>query len=129
MDGEFKYLEYITEDSNYYTKPKKREELEFSVENLDSTWVVNRNDSFWIMYFVPKVKMIEQGFKIHVSTAYENAANTLAIVSKLLIKKKESFVNYLNSIKKQKIIIIITHDEYVRKMCDSIISIGGCDTF
>ncbi len=91
MDGEFKYLEYITEDSNYYTKPKKREELEFSVENLDSTWVVNRNDSFWIMYFVPKVKMIEQGFKIHVSTAYENAANTLAIVSKLLIKKKVSF--------------------------------------
>ncbi len=44
-------------------------------------------------------------------------------------KSIESFVNYLNSIKKQKIIIIITHDEYVRKMCDSIISIGGCDTF
>lgn len=41
-------------------------------------------------------------------------------------KSIKSFTNYLGSIKKQKIIIIITHDEYVSKICDSVVSIGYC---
>ncbi len=91
MEGEFKYLEYITQDSAYYTKPTKKESLEFVVEGLDDTWTISKDDSFWTMYFVPEVKMIKQGFKIHVSTVYENAVNTLNIVSKLLIQKKIAF--------------------------------------
>ncbi len=91
MEGEFKYLEYITQSSAYYKKPTKKESVEFIVEGLDNTWTISKEDSFWTMYFVPEVEMIEQGFKIHVSTVYENAKNTLNIVSELLIKKKIAF--------------------------------------
>ncbi len=39
-------------------------------------------------------------------------------------KSIKSFINYLGSIKKEKIIIIITHDEYVSKTCDRVVSVG-----
>ena len=91
MEGEFKYLDYISNDSDYYQKPKSNHSLEFNVDCLDDNWVVSKEDSFWTMYFIPEIKVIEQGFKIHVSTTYENAATTLNIVSKLLVELKVAF--------------------------------------
>lgn len=91
METQFKYLEYISNDSDYYQRSKSNSSLEFNVDSLDNNWVINKDDSFWTMYFIPEVKMIEQGFKIHVSTTYENATTTLNIVSKLLVELKIAF--------------------------------------
>lgn len=91
MEDRFKYLEYTSDDSDYYQKSKSNSSLEFNVDCLDDNWVVNKEDPFWTMYFIPEIRMIEQGFKIHVSTTYENATTTLNIVSKLLVELKIAF--------------------------------------
>ena len=91
MEAQFKYLQYINDDCDYYQRPKSNESLEFNVTCLDESWVINKDDSFWTMYFIPEIKMIEQGFKIHISTTYENATTTLNIVSKLLVELKIAF--------------------------------------
>ena len=70
MEDRFKYLEYTSDDSDYYQKSKSNSSLEFNVDCLDDNWVVNKEDPFWTMYFIPEIRMIEQGFKIHVSTTY-----------------------------------------------------------
>lgn len=91
MDALMKYLKYISNDSDYYQVSKRSNSIEFNVDCLDDNWIVNKDDLFWTMYFIPEVKMIDQGFKIHISTVYENAATTLNIVSKLLVELKIAF--------------------------------------
>jgi len=39
----------------------------------------------------------------------------------------EKFINHLKKVRKNKIIIIITHDEIITKKCDEIVGIGGCN--
>ncbi|MCL1934923.1 MAG: class III lanthionine synthetase LanKC [Defluviitaleaceae bacterium] len=85
MVREFKYLEYLGEGSLYYTKPKPKKSEEFIVDGLNENWQVNKEDVFWTMYSVIKRNSIIQGWKIHVSTEYEKAQETLDIVSKILI--------------------------------------------
>lgn len=46
--------------------------------------------------------------------------------SALDLKTTKKFIDYLQSIKKHKIIILITHNEYVATCCDEILNIKGC---
>ena len=96
MEAQFKYLEYLSPESMYYKKPKVSDVEEFYVEDLDKNWFINKNDLFWTMYSIPENEMITQGFKIHVSTVYEEAQQTLNIVSKLLIKLNIPFKHVNN---------------------------------
>lgn len=86
MEGEFKYLEYSSGEHPYYQQPKSTEKELFSVNGLSDNWKINDNDSFWTMYYLPDQEMIDQGWKIHVTTVFEKAEETLAIVSKILLK-------------------------------------------
>ena len=91
MREQFKYFEYISDKSDYYVRPDKIEGTEFVVSGLDSCWRINKEDFFWTMYTTPTEKMLTQGFKIHVSTSYDTADETLTIVSNLMKSKKISF--------------------------------------
>ena len=98
MIFDFKYMEYLDKNSIYYKKSisTKKDESEFTIEFLDSQYLTDKSDEFWIMHFIPKQEMPIQGFKIHISTEYENAQNTLDIVSKILSQSKISFKHVKN---------------------------------
>lgn len=96
MDNQFKYYDYLSKDSKFYVKPKSTHVPDFIVEGLSSDWLVSKNDPFWAMYHAPETEMPIQGFKIHVSTEFKNAENTLNIVSKVLVERNISFKHIKN---------------------------------
>ena len=102
MNHYFKYLEYVHDKSEYYSRPQgtAKASEEFSVKNLAADWVVDKSDSFWTMHYPIDEKLLVQGWKIHVSTVYDNADTTLEIVSKILFELNIAFkhVNGKNSL-------------------------------
>jgi serine/threonine protein kinase len=95
MEVYFKYYEYVSEHSDYYKKPVRILSPEagtaFEVNGLERDWIMNKEDSFWTMYHLSNKELIQQGFKIHVSTEYGSAKKTLELVSKLLLQLEIPF--------------------------------------
>jgi len=91
VEGDFKYLEYLNKESAYYEKQKPKDKTPFAVKNLPQGWQISTEDSFWTMVYVPNQAMIVQGFKIHISTTFEKADETLDIVASILFEAKISF--------------------------------------
>lgn len=86
------YISYINNTSKYYEKrPIHKEEIVFSMIVPESDWAVGTDDLVWTSYTALHSKMDVQGWKIHVSTMYNNAQDTLDRVSKILIKRMVSF--------------------------------------
>lgn len=85
-----RYLNYISSSSEYYTKRSSIPEKQLIVENLSSDWEIS-NDETWRFYNNKKSRLPEQGWKIHVSSCYEDIEKTLKVVGDILINEKISF--------------------------------------
>lgn len=78
---------------NKFTPPRTSEE--FCIQKHDN-WEINKNDIFWTMYNPPLKPMQSQGFKIHISTTYAGAEQTLVISSKILLRDNIAFKHVKN---------------------------------
>jgi len=135
MEGDFKYLEYVGDGSIYYEKQKPREKMPFEIMDIPHNWLKNTDDDFWTMYYIPDQEMIVQGFKVHVSTAYAEASETLAIVADILfsknipfkhVKDKESLFNMYSKhgsrIQAGKFITIYPHPDEFIPIMDALVA-------
>lgn len=86
-----KYIKYINNTSLYYTKDLSIEAERFYVKNISDEWIVDKADNFWTSYNLKNNSLPVQGWKIHISTDYFKANETLEIVSDILLKKRVSF--------------------------------------
>jgi len=97
MERFIKYFNYLDAASNYYVKSSsEREEEPFTVALPESGWMIWNDDSFWTTYMPIDIQMDTQGWKIHISTVYANAQDTLDIVSRILIQNCISFKHVKN---------------------------------
>ncbi|MFJ8531577.1 class III lanthionine synthetase LanKC [Bacillus sp. NPDC094106] len=94
---DFRYMKYIGNRSYYYTYPKeKNQESLLKVENIPDKYIVIDGEH-WINILYKKQNLPKQGWKIHISSALENAQETLDIVSPLMIERNISF-KYVKSL-------------------------------
>ncbi len=92
------YLKYINNDTDYYQKSYIQEENKFKVNlSNEEVWCVEEDGVLWTMYYIKNKVMNKQGFKIHISTTYENAENTLNLVTKVLEKNMIPFKHVTNN--------------------------------
>ncbi|MCL1990824.1 MAG: class III lanthionine synthetase LanKC [Defluviitaleaceae bacterium] len=70
--------------------------VSFTANDLDSDWQVYEDDPNWNSYYPIEKSLDNQGFKIHVSTTYENASLTLKKVSPVLNKFRVPFKHIKN---------------------------------
>ncbi|MGE7624851.1 class III lanthionine synthetase LanKC [Viridibacillus sp. NPDC096237] len=93
MKGNIVYYDYINEESKYFTPNKSTvDAVEFDLENLPSECVVSKQEnSVWKVYTFKGVTLKNQGWKIHISTTFEDAKQILKIVSDILLERKVSF--------------------------------------
>lgn len=85
-----KYLNYIHADSNYYKRRVAVSEKQLEVEGLTDDWKIT-DDETWRFYNNRKSHLMEQGWKIHISSRYEDIEEMLKVVADILIPMKISF--------------------------------------
>ncbi|HFK1453550.1 class III lanthionine synthetase LanKC [Bacillus pacificus] len=94
---DFRYMKYIGNRNYYYVYPKvKNQESLLRVENIPDEYIVIDGEH-WINILYKKQDVPKQGWKIHISSALENAQETLDIVSSLMIERNISF-KYVKSL-------------------------------
>ncbi|MCL1935083.1 MAG: class III lanthionine synthetase LanKC [Defluviitaleaceae bacterium] len=79
-----KYIEYIDVDNKYYSKVKKAKPNFFVIKNIPSKWNIDKTNEFWTMLYRKDIKIPNQGFKIHISTEFNEAEQLLQVASKIL---------------------------------------------
>lgn len=96
MDNNFLYFDYLKPGTMFYEKMGREEnQIEYSVGPLSEDWKIQVFDC-WKLYTSSASKMPEQGWKIHISAALENAQEILKRVSRILLEKKISFKHVAN---------------------------------
>lgn len=97
MQTYFKYMDYLDPSSFYYKRYTPEDFKIFEVHNLKEGWSVNLGDESWTMYSIIGKELPIQGFKIHVSSVYDEAQDVLNVVSDILIKEGVFFKHINNS--------------------------------
>lgn len=89
---DFRYLDYMHDISDFFTKIQKAEEPfvlpEYDIDKWD-TYI--SFDYHWMIKLIKNEEMIDQGWKIHVSSNLNEAQDILNEVSKVCYKKNLSF--------------------------------------
>lgn len=85
-----KYLNYIHADSNYYKRRSAVSQKQLEVEGLTEDWKIT-DDETWRFYNNKKRRLMEQGWKIHISSRYEDIEEILKVVADILIPMEISF--------------------------------------
>lgn len=101
MDRFTIYFNYVDNNSKYYVKKginDKDVEI-FTVTLPKEGWDINPEgeNPVWTIYTKPNIEMDIQGWKIHISTIFDYARDTLNIVSPILINKGIPFKHVKNS--------------------------------
>ena len=76
-----KYLNYIHADSNYYKRRSAVSQKQLEVEGLTEDWKIT-DDETWRFYNNKKRRLMEQGWKIHISSRYEDIEEILKGIKK-----------------------------------------------
>ena len=88
----FRHTEYMTESSDFFQKRRLKANEEFIVTVNPEKWKITSGENgFWKNYSSKGKKMQSQGWKVHISSIYENAEETLEIVAGLLLELEINF--------------------------------------
>jgi len=99
MIGNFRYDDYMTESSDFFKKKVFNSRGDFAIDSKHdlSNWTVKSDVyEYWKTYTHKNKEMPNQGWKIHISTAYEDAERVLDIVSDILLERGVNFKHVNN---------------------------------
>lgn len=96
MDIVVKYIKYSSGNKMYYEQIPIKTKDRYVVEGLGQKWETVDDDPVWTYHHIPGIFMPTQGWKIHISTVYNEADKVLSCISKILINLKIPFKHIKN---------------------------------
>lgn len=93
MEGNMLYNLYLKPNSEYYGKQETSEKTNiYELNDIPDTFaVLSESDSVWKHYHVKGSSLPDQGWKIHITSLFEDSQSVLDVVAKLCIEKKIEF--------------------------------------
>ncbi|WP_434748810.1 class III lanthionine synthetase LanKC [Paenibacillus amylolyticus] len=98
MEGNMLYHQYLKPNSEYYGKQELTEKSnEYELNKVPHTYaVLSTSESVWKQYHVRNKFLPEQGWKIHVTSSFEESQNLLDKVAQLCLDKNIDFKHLKN---------------------------------
>lgn len=94
MEGNMLYHQYLKPKSEYYGKQESTEnsnEYELMNKLPDTYAVIATSESVWKHYHVKHISLPDQGWKIHITSTFEESQNVLDKVAQLCLDKNVEF--------------------------------------
>lgn len=89
-----KLMAYINKNSDFYESIANNYSIDelYTIKNIPHNYkVLHSDENYWTNYMNSDSKLLEQGWKIHVSSRYEESQECLDKVSEYLFKKGIDF--------------------------------------
>lgn len=96
MDIVVKYIKYSSGNNMYYEQIPNKTKDKYVVEGLGEKWETVDDDPVWTYHHIPGIFMPTQGWKVHISTVYNEADKVLSCISKILINLEIPFKHIKN---------------------------------